>query len=529
MKNTKTSYSGFNSSEFYTNNSRTQGSRITILGLLQSFVIQLFRAIPFSAQVFLRKGIGSMTFSWVSILFAALWVRYILDGTYQLDELTPPDTYWYEWFNKGNGFQYYFAAAFWYVGIFFQQFLGIITDFIPADLWNPSRIELSEILPFFISLGILIFGAIHKWRIKRLHDQRIVFDPMSKGKSLLFEGLINQINPKNRERVMAFLEIGALLALALFMYILSAQNAGWIDYAGLFFAGAVGIGIEEWRAELQQRREIEIRFANEFKAIKLQTTYQEYQKDVQVLPATVSFIGYSLQGIDVTSDGVTNTVSAFYQKSGSPFMPFMKFRLSPKYLTAGILLIVIIIAIFSFVESRMIEEVGIVRTENLTFRKKPKLNAASIGTIKQGTVVKVIKSDISDNFNRQWCKILYNGKKGYAVTRGVNGTSYLWTDYISLYSLIFFELPFEDIIQTDNGSNLNLRSSPALDASILTKIPDGVAIMVLEQASDPQFLEVEGQLIFGSWVLASYEGYEGYCFSWYLNSCRIPKTRNPFD
>lgn len=516
MKNTKTSYSGFNSSEFYTNNSRTQGSRITILGLLQSFVIQLFRAIPFSAQVFLRKGIGSMTFSWVSILFAALWVRYILDGTYQLDELAPPDTYWYEWFNKGNGFQYYFAAAFWYVGIFFQQFWGIITDFIPADLWNPSRIELSEILPFFISLGVLIFGAIHKWRIKQLHDQRIVFDPMSKGKSLLFEGLINQINPKNRERVMAFLEIGALLALALFMYILSAQNAGWIDYAGLFFAGAVGIGIEEWRAELQQRREIEIRFANEFKAIKLQTTYQEYQKDVQLLPATVSFIGYPLSA----SEQVPNIAPTVYYQSENDG-PNRFTRLSPKYLFAGAFLIVIVLAASRFMSNEKIEMVGIVQTENLTVRAKPRLTATSIGTISQGAVVQAYET-FFDNTGRQWCKLLHKGKKAYAVAQGTSGTSYIWTDDISSYSLTFLEVPFEDIIQTNSGSNLNLRSSPALDAPVLTKIPDGTKITVLEEVSEPQFLEMDGQLIFGSWVLASYLGYEGYCFSWYLEGCRIP-------
>jgi len=518
MKNAKPSNAGYNSAQVYANNSKTPGRRTTLFGLLQSFVIQLFRAIPFSVQVFLRKGIGSMTFSWVSILFAALWVRYILDGTYQLDELAAPENYLPGLDREGNEAAYYFAVFLWYFVAFFKQFGNIITDFIPADLWNLSGVELSEILPFFISLGVLIFGVIHKWRIKRLHDRKIIFDPMSKGKSLVFEGLLDQINPKNRERMMALLEIGALLALALVMYILSAQSAGWIDYAGFFLAGAIGIGIEEWRSELQQRREIEIRFANEFKAVQLQATYQEYQKDVQVLPATVSFIGYPFEA-------ATSIVPRVYDKSAqSPSST----NLSPKYLIAGVSLIVLILAAARLLRSEKIEQVGIVQTENLTVRAKPRRSATAIGTISQGTVIKAYDT-FFDNSGRQWCKLLYKGEKAYAVTQGTSGTSYLWTDFISSYALIFFETPFEDVTQTGKGSNLNLRYSPALDAPVLTKIPDGATITVLEEASEPQFLEMDGQLIFGSWVLASYAGYEGYCFSWYLESCRIPDTRDFFE
>ncbi|MEM9897427.1 MAG: hypothetical protein AAF789_13760, partial [Bacteroidota bacterium] len=64
------------------NKSYGQSGPNSLLGLIRLFVVEFFKSIPFSVRAMLRKDIGSMTFTWANIIFASLWVRFLLDGTY---------------------------------------------------------------------------------------------------------------------------------------------------------------------------------------------------------------------------------------------------------------------------------------------------------------------------------------------------------------------------------------------------------------------------------------------------------------
>jgi uncharacterized protein YraI len=529
MTTSRTPFSGNKSAEGYAGIGKTQSGRKSLFGWIQQLITQFLRSIPYSVKVFLRKNMGSMTFSWSMIFFAALWIRFILDGTYQLDQLAPPETFVYDWFNKGKGMQYYLGVAFWGIGIFFEQFGKIITNFFPKEFYDFSfsGTDLMAVLPFLISSGVLVLGAIRKWNIIKLHYRKKIFDPMSSGESLFFENLLDRINPKDRDRTMAWLEIGTLFLAAFGTYLLSWINPEWLDYTGLLAAGAVGIGIEMWRDEQQKARDIEIRLANEFRALNLQETYKQYKNEDVITPATVSFVASPLQSVSTSN-------KASFTKAHQTFgfsldVPSKWPRQSLKYMLIGVLVIAMVLSALSLTRNDEIQEVGFVEAENLTFRKRPRLGAKPIGTIKQGTVLKLIDCGIFDAADRQWCKISYEGKKGYAVTQGARGTEYLFTLPLFFYSMAFDEVPFEDVVQTESGDNINLRALPSLNSSVITKIPNGASLTVLEAVEEPEFIDLYGKLIFGSWCLVQFEGQEGYCFSWYFESCRFPEVPRIFD
>lgn len=270
-----------------------QHSRRFSLGrLINAFFYNFFGAIPFSVRMLMRREIGGMTFSWVKILFAALWVRFILDGLYDMDGLTPPETFMYSWFNKGQGMQYFLALFGWYIGIFFHQLGSVIINFVPYAAWMSSPdgdFVNKETFAFLVSISVLAIGINHKIAIGRLHDKHIFFNPMDKGSSWIFNGLIKFINPPNPEQALLFLEIGLLLVFSYASWLF--ENAGVLPlhFSRLFLLGAIGLWVEYLIERYQKRRELEIRFANEFKAIELQSLYQEYRKEISDDVATVSY------------------------------------------------------------------------------------------------------------------------------------------------------------------------------------------------------------------------------------------------
>ncbi|WP_367389083.1 SH3 domain-containing protein [Lewinella sp. LCG006] len=507
--------------------SATRGaeSRYTFLGLINLFIVKLLSAIPLSIRIFLRKRIGSMTFSLVGLLFAALWIRFILDGTYQMHELTPPETFWYEYFNKGNGIRYYFALAVWYVGVFFIQFGGVIVNFIPPSIADgvDSISEVFSNFPFFLSSGVIILGFWRYWQIRRMHAKRQIFDPMSRGESVVFEPLLILIQPRNRNLTLMFIEVTLLLFLAIIFYIWSFNNPEWLNYAVLTVLGAIGLAIEEWISQHQLEKELEFRFANELKAVDLQNAYQQYKREILDTSATVSFVAFTT--LSVPSSRLSRAYSKTYDfQLWRKYLPVSR---NKKWIfgAGAFLFILTLTSIFAFTSNDEIEEVGIIKTLNLTVRQKPSLSAKSIGTIPQGVVVKIYDCYSSDSDNRYWCKISYNDKVGYVTQMGSSGNYYMWTLPISLYEFSFNNLPYEDKVITKEGGHLNLRSSPALNAPIIQKIANDETVTVIDMASAPEFMTVGDELIFGSWCLIEYQGQQGYCFSWYLNEVRIPNLR----
>ena len=499
---------------------------ITFLGLIRSFIIKFLSAIPLSMRIFLRNRIGSMTFSLAGLLFAALWVRFILDGTYQMHELSPPETFWYEQFNKGSGVKYVFAVTLWYIGMFFVQFIGVIARFIPTGIADgiDSSLDAYIYFPFFLSLTVLGIGIWRYVQIKRMHAKREIFDPMSRGDSLLFEPLLNLIKPRNRPLTLMYLEVAFLLLLATIFHRWSFINPEWLDYAVFVALGAVGLAVEEWIAQQQLQRELEIRFANEFKANNLQEIYRQYKREAVDQTATVSFVGFTHYSASHQTPLQPRPLQSEKWRQWRIYLEGLHLK---KLAVAGVILIGALIIVNALISpqrpiTEVVEMVGIIQAESLTLREEPRRSAESFAILEKGQVVQIIACGIFErNTQREWCKILHNGQPGYSARIGNDETQYLWTETLASYDLTFFDTPFVDRVATEQGSTLNLRQTPHLNAEILARMPNEAEVTVLGREGAPRFLEVGDELIFGSWCRIRFQDIEGYCFSWYLTSCRI--------
>lgn len=515
MSNQKNGLAARGRSNFQTGIQGPSAAPNSIVGYIWYFMVQVFSSVPFSVRTFLRNDIGSLTFSWINIVFAALWVRFVLDGTYSITEFAPPDIILIDSLNKSSAL-YYLALPFWYIGMFFAQFARVITEFIPKEK------GLGEVLPFLLSCGVLLLGIAQKYNTKLKHDRRQAFDPLSFGKSNYFEFILNELNPKNRERTLFWIEFGVLITISYGCYLWSLSEARLINYCGFFAAGALGLLLEDQYKLFQKRREIEYRLANEYRAVDLQSTYEEYTQvgGAQGM-ATVSYAGriglYQPTSVMPSPSWQTGSPYGGRGRSSNNVNTFVR-----KYAWYLVFLL-IPLAIWMFWDRAVtIDHVGIVKTELLTLRKKPKRDAATITTLPSGTVLQIAKTNIEDRDGRKWCKIKYNDGFGYAVEQGAEGKQYLWTSLLDQQSLSDHEFPFEDRVMTDHGSPLNLREEPSLDAEVVTSMPNSSELVVLSVAGDPIFLEVGSQLLFGNWCRVEFDGQEGYCFSWFLERSRIP-------
>ncbi|MEM1282267.1 MAG: SH3 domain-containing protein [Chlamydiota bacterium] len=467
-----------------------------------------------------------MTFNWVKIILAALWVRFILDGTYSIDEFAMPNYIAVETLNPTSGF-YYLLLPLWYLGMFFGQFGQVISDFIPEGLSTVAEEERSifPYLPFFLSCAVLAIGINQKYNTKLKHDRKISFDPMSGGKSIFFEEILNKFQIKNRERALFWIEFGLLLFIAATFYIYRSSTPELVNYAAFFAAGAVGLLIDYQIDILKTRKEIEYRMANEYRAINIQKAYEEYRSSGGFVDrmATVSYAGYaqppyyqsfaSLTG--KSGPSLFNSTNATVEKIGIALREYGKF--TPLLLIPLFLWIVIM-------PSKAITEVGVVSTENLTLRKKPKRASGSVMTLSEGSVLQITRCGIIDGDGREWCHIVAGEVEGYAVKKGSSGAQYMWTEPIDYHLIDIGILPISDYVKTLTGSTLNLRSEPSLAGNIIDAIPDGAEVRVLNQVGSPLFLEVDSEQIFGVWLEIDFLGQKGYCFSWYLENCRIPST-----
>ena len=493
----------------------------SLLGLVWLFVVQFFRSIPFSVRALLRKDIGSMTFTWANIIFASLWVRFLLDGTYSLSDFSPPEAFTIEFLNKENGF-YYLGLPFWYIGMFFAQFGKVIMDFIPDGVWTvfTSGAPWESYIPFYLSVLILILGVAQKYNTKRKHDKRLSFDPMSNGKSLYFGGLVDRLKFKNKEQGLFWIEFGLLLALAFILYY---YGSDFINYAGFFGIGALSLLIEDQILVFQKRKEIEYRLANEYRATDTQELYEEYQQTLySQRMATVSFAGSShAEKPKLEFLPPKGKVSSFFNRPNLDWKATT--RVGARYLKYAPVLLIIPLAIWLFTSiPKEIEYVGIVTTERLTLRKKPRIDSRSLGEFTSETVFQITHCEIIDKDGREWCHIVIGSESGYAVKLGRSGTQYMWTEPINYHLIDIGALPFEDNVSTLNGGPLNLRSEPSLVGRVTDSMPDGAPIKILDQESYPTFLNVGDEQVFGVWLKVEYQGQVGYCFSWYLDLARIP-------
>ena len=118
----------------------------------------------------------------------------------------------------------------------------------------------------------------------------------------------------------------------------------------------------------------------------------------------------------------------------------------------------------------------------LNIRSEPNTQSQILGQIPSGQ-----KALLLEKLDNGWAKIRYNVIEGYS-----------FGDY--LFACVEKQQTVAKI--TTDGSNLNLRSQPNLNAHILARIPNNATVTVLEQA--------------GAWYKVKYMGVTGYVLGDFL-------------
>ena len=510
----------YNASQF--SGQAKEGFRIWrkgILGFLESFFRQFLKSISFSLKTFMRTGMGSMTFSWATIFFAAIWVQYCLSGTYSLNEFIPPDEVIWNWFTKENGW-YYLALPFWYIAMIFAQFWGVVANFFPGSLGNFGLSnDWGANIPYLISLLVIISGIYKKYTIWLKHRRKIIFDPLSGGESLLFEPLLKSVAPRKQDKLRFYYEIGFLIALGFLATLLSLNDPIFLNYSGFFLIGALSMLIEEAIAEQQRLREIEYRFANEFKAKNLQSAYQAYQQEQRSLFATVSFAAGQLQPVypnTFYSPSQEYTLWDDIQQSYRRFI--LKAPLAMRWVLPAVGLVIITVYLALWLNKEPAIGQAKVSQTTMKLRDQPSLYALTDGTtVPQGATVEVLEQGYFDNENREWWRIRYKGHVGYCSYRSTSGVTYLqMIDDPDQGIEILDEFPYVAEVITENFGYLNLRFIPSQNGAVVDSIPHGSLVTVLSCGLGTQTLESTGKSIQGKWCKVQFEENTGYCFSYYI-------------
>lgn len=130
---------------------------------------------------------------------------------------------------------------------------------------------------------------------------------------------------------------------------------------------------------------------------------------------------------------------------------------------------------------------GIIATQKdpLNMHSEPSENSPVLTTIPKGTSV-----DLYSTSEPDWFYTTYNGKSGFVKS-----------DYISFESVCESYTTLTAVINTKNDP-LNLRSSPSTDSSIVTEIPKGTTVTVIDYYSD--------------WCYIQWNDYTGYASTEYL-------------
>ncbi len=120
-------------------------------------------------------------------------------------------------------------------------------------------------------------------------------------------------------------------------------------------------------------------------------------------------------------------------------------------------------------------------TQVLNLRETASTSAVILGKYKNYTPVSVLQRGDA------WCKVQVGDKTGYMMTSYLKMTA----------------APFAATVNNPNGGSVvNFRSAPSWNASILSKIPVGTGVTVLDKGTD--------------WTLVSVSGSTGYVSTWFL-------------
>ncbi|MEG0050857.1 MAG: SH3 domain-containing protein [Terrisporobacter sp.] len=129
-----------------------------------------------------------------------------------------------------------------------------------------------------------------------------------------------------------------------------------------------------------------------------------------------------------------------------------------------------------------------VTTDNLNMRESDSTSSSIITTIKKGTKVEIIEKTSSS-----WYKIKYSGKTGYVSSK-----------YITLSNNSSDNnTPSTSSKSGTTTASLNMRKSASSSASIITTIPKGSKVEILEKTSS-------------TWYKVKYSGKTGYSASQYI-------------
>lgn len=137
---------------------------------------------------------------------------------------------------------------------------------------------------------------------------------------------------------------------------------------------------------------------------------------------------------------------------------------------------------------------GVIDTEKdpLNLRSEPSTNASVVTTIPKGTNVELYTTS-----KRNWYYTTYNGKSGYV------SSDYIFMNQIDYGDIIYGDSMGSTATISTKGDVLNLRDSASSDGSIITSIPNGTTITVIEYGSD--------------WCYIEYNGTRGYASTQYLS------------
>lgn len=132
---------------------------------------------------------------------------------------------------------------------------------------------------------------------------------------------------------------------------------------------------------------------------------------------------------------------------------------------------------------------GVIATEKdpLNMRSEPSENSSVLATIPKGTSV-----DLYSTSEPDWFYTTYNGKSGFVKSRYISFRSY--DDSYIEYSTAY--------INTEKDP-LNLRESASKDSAVITTIPKGTAVTVIDYDD--------------SWCYIEWNGYKGYASTQFLS------------
>ncbi|MBP3655218.1 MAG: SH3 domain-containing protein [Clostridia bacterium] len=122
-------------------------------------------------------------------------------------------------------------------------------------------------------------------------------------------------------------------------------------------------------------------------------------------------------------------------------------------------------------------------TQVLFLRSEPSVSSEALGYYRNGKQVKLLEK-LGD-----WYRVSVDGRSGYMMARFLKVTEDVVSGSATVYN-------------PNGGSYVNFRKSPSLSASVLSTVPVGTKINVIEKTTD--------------WTKTVIDGVTGYISTWFL-------------